>query len=178
MSRSALSGRSDAGTVAYLGLGGNIGDPAAAMAAALRRLDVAPQCRVVAVSSLYRTPPWGKTDQPDFLNAVAELDTSLTPRRLLALCLDTERSLKRERRERWGPRVIDMDILVFGDERIEEDGLQVPHPRMLERAFVMVPLAEIAPGLMLAGGKATVHAAALDAGGIERVAEAGWWRER
>lgn len=172
-----MSGRSDAGVTAFLGLGGNIGDPAAAMAAALRTLDVAPQCRVVAVSSLYRTPPWGKTDQPDFLNAVAELDTSLTPRGLLALCLDTERSLKRERRERWGPRVIDMDILVFGNERIEEDGLQVPHPRMLERAFVMVPLAEIAPELVLAGKKAAVHAAALDKGGIERVAEAGWWRE-
>ena len=107
------------------------------MAAALRILDADAGTRVVAVSSLYRTPPWGKTDQPDFLNAAAEIRTSHAPRALLALCLDAERALKRERRERWGPRIVDIDILVFGNRLIREPGLEIPHPRIFERAFVI-----------------------------------------
>src|SRR5262245_38391899 len=113
------------------------------MAGALRMLDAHPNCVVVSVSSLYRTPPWGKTDQPDFLNAAAAVRTTLSPRGLLDLCLETERKLKRVRAERWGPRLIDMDLLIFGDRTIDEEGLVLPHPRMLERAFVLVPLAEI-----------------------------------
>lgn len=161
---------------AYLGLGGNLGDPAAAMGAALRALDATASCSVAAVSSLYRTPPWGKPDQPDFLNAVAAVDTSLTARVLLDLCLEIERGLKRVRAERWGPRLIDIDVLLHGDTRVDEDGLQVPHPRMLDRAFVMVPLAEIAPDLSLAGRTAADHATGLDRAGI--VARPGgrdWW---
>lgn len=164
-------------TRAYLGLGGNLGDPAAAMASALRALDAHQAVAVAAVSSLYRTPPWGKTDQPDFLNAVAAVDTTLSPRALLDLCLETERALKRVRVERWGPRVIDMDILLFGRERIEEEGLQVPHPRMGERAFVLAPLAEIAPDVDVNGGTAAERLAAADKAGIERLPSgAGWWQ--
>lgn len=161
---------------AYLGLGGNIGDPAAAMRTALAALDSHEGVVVVAVSSLYQTPPWGMTDQPDFFNAVAALDTTLGAHALLALCLSTERALKRIRAERWGPRLIDMDILLFGNERHEEDGLHVPHPRMLERAFVMAPLAEIAPELMLDGRSAAQRLENLNMTGVKRLPERDWWR--
>lgn len=162
---------------AWLGLGGNLGDPAAAMAAALQALDGHAAVSVVAVSSLYRTPPWGVTDQPDFLNAVVAVDTALTARQLLDLCLETERRLKRVRAGRWGPRVIDIDILLYGDEAIDEEGLQVPHPRMASRAFVLVPLAEIVPDLRIAGESVAARLADLDAGGIERLPGGrDWWR--
>lgn len=161
---------------ACLSLGGNIGEPAKAMAAALRMLDADPDTRVVAVSSLYRTPPWGKTDQPDFLNAAAEIATTLSPRGLLDLCLDVERKLKRVREERWGPRVIDMDLLVFGDRSIHETGLDVPHPRMLERAFVLVPLAEIMPDLVVGGIAVSKRLADIDKTGIEKLPDSDWWR--
>jgi 2-amino-4-hydroxy-6-hydroxymethyldihydropteridine diphosphokinase len=162
---------------AFLGLGGNIGDPASAIAAVLRILDGDARTDVVAVSSLYRTPPWGKTDQPDFLNAAAEIATGHSPRALLALCLDAERALKRERRERWGPRTVDIDILVFGDRQVHEAGLDIPHPRMLERAFVLAPLAEIAPDLKLSGKTVAEWLAAVGSGGIVRLPTTqGWWR--
>jgi 2-amino-4-hydroxy-6-hydroxymethyldihydropteridine diphosphokinase len=162
---------------AWLGLGGNIGDPASAMAAALRILDADGETQVVRVSSLYRTPPWGKTDQPDFLNACAEIATNHPPRALLALCLDAERTLKRERRERWGPRIIDIDILVYGDRAVHEAGLDIPHPRMLDRAFVLAPLAEIAPDLPLAGKPVAQWLAAVDATGVVRQPSGSdWWR--
>lgn len=171
-----MPGRGD--RTAFLSLGGNLGDPARTMAAALRLLDADPRTRVAAVSSLYRTPPWGKTDQPDFLNAAARLVSSHPPRALLELCLDVERRLKRERRERWGPRLVDLDILLFEGEAVHEPGLEIPHPRMLERAFVLVPLAEIAPHLEIAGEGLPAHLARVDTGGIERL-EGGdaWWRE-
>ena len=153
--------------IAYLSLGGNLGDPAASMGAALRMLDADSGTEVVAVSSLYRTPPWGKLDQPDFLNAAAEVSTGLTPRGLLDLCLDAERRLKRVREERWGPRLIDIDILVFGDLTVHEEGLEIPHPRMLERAFVLVPLAEIAPDFLTGGKRLADHLAGADTAGIE-----------
>lgn len=160
----------------YLSLGGNLGDPAKSMGAALRMLDADADTRVTGVSSLYRTPPWGKLDQPDFLNAAAEISTGLVPRALLDLCLDAERRLKRVREERWGPRLIDIDILVFGDRIIHETGLEVPHPRMLERAFVLAPLAEIAPGLVVGGRSVTDRLVAVDTSGIERLPSGrDWW---
>lgn len=162
---------------AYLGLGGNIGDPAQAMASALRALDAHEAVAVVAVSSPYRTPPWGMTDQPDFINAVAAVDTTLAARELLQLCLDTERSLKRERTLRWGPRSIDIDILIFGDETIGEEGLQVPHPRMGDRAFVLAPLAEIAPDAAVCGETARTRLGKIDSAGIVRLPGGdSWWR--
>jgi 2-amino-4-hydroxy-6-hydroxymethyldihydropteridine diphosphokinase len=160
----------------YLSLGGNLGDPAKSMGAALRMLDADADTRVTGVSSLYRTPPWGKLDQPDFLNAAAAISTGLAPRALLDLCLDAERRLKRVREERWGPRLIDIDILVFGDRVIHETGLEVPHPRMLERAFVLAPLAEIAPGLVVGGRSVADRLVAVDTSGIERLPSGrDWW---
>ena len=161
----------------FVSLGGNLGDPAQSMGAALRALDAHPQVRVTAVSSLHRTPPWGKTDQPDFLNSAAELHTMLRPRELLELCLQTEHSLKRVREERWGPRLIDIDILLYDDRVINETGLEVPHPRMLQRAFVLAPLSELAPTLEIDGQRVGELLAGVDAAGIERL-DSGreWWR--
>jgi 2-amino-4-hydroxy-6-hydroxymethyldihydropteridine diphosphokinase len=169
-----LSGRSNR---VFLSLGGNLGDPRKSMASALRLLADDASVDVVAVSSLYRTPPWGKLDQPDFLNAAAELSTSLSPHDLLDLCLGTEKKLKRVREERWGPRLIDIDILVFGDRVIQETGLEVPHPRMLERAFVLAPLDEIAPNLSVDGKSVSERLATVDTAGIERLPSGrDWWR--
>jgi 2-amino-4-hydroxy-6-hydroxymethyldihydropteridine diphosphokinase len=169
-----LSGRNNR---VFLSLGGNLGDPRKSMASALRLLADDASVDVVAVSSLYRTPPWGKLDQPDFLNAAAELSTSLSPHDLLDLCLGTEKKLKRVREERWGPRLIDIDILVFGDRVIQETGLEVPHPRMLERAFVLAPLDEIAPNLSVDGKSVSERLATVDTAGIERLPSGrDWWR--
>lgn len=161
----------------FLSLGGNLGDPGKAMGEALRLLDSDSDTKVIAVSSLYRTPPWGKLDQPDFLNAAAEVLTGKAPRAFLDLCLDAERRLKRERNERWGPRLIDIDILLFGDWRVSETGLEIPHPRMTERAFVMVPLAEIAPDLEIDGKRISDRLKVVDRSGIKRVAGGkNWWK--
>lgn len=129
---------------ALIGLGGNLGDPLNAMRVALAAFDRHAHCHVLRTSSVWRTPPWGLTDQPDFLNACAAISTSLNPSAFLELCLSIEQYLKRVRDIRWGPRSIDLDILFFGTEIIDEPGLVVPHPRIGDRAFVLVPLAEIA----------------------------------
>lgn len=136
---------------ATLGLGGNVGDVVAAFGQALSSLAAHPQVALLCLSSVYRTPPWGKLDQPDFMNMAALVETSLPPQELLALCLDLERQSGRERRERWGPRTLDIDILTYGSGTIDEPGLQVPHPRLAERAFVLAPLAEIAPAITIDG---------------------------
>ena len=173
-SRSRLSGRSRERV--YLSLGGNLGDPSTAMGTALRLLDADATTDVIAVSSLYRTPPWGKRDQPEFLNACAELSTGRSPRSLLERCLALEQKLERVREERWGPRLIDIDILLFGNRAIHLPGLDVPHARMLERAFVLVPLLEIAPTLYVGGRSVTAHLEGVDCGGIERLPSGGdWW---
>ena len=162
---------------AFIGLGGNIGKPQETMASALRTLHQADGVAVLHVSSIYRTPPWGRTDQPDFLNAAAEIATSLSPRDLLDLCLNVERQLKRIRAERWGPRSIDIDILKYGDKTVSEEGLEIPHPRMLDRAFVLLPLSEIAPDLDLAGESAANRAARSDQAGIVRQSGgSAWWQ--
>lgn len=163
--------------VAQLGLGGNLGDPRAAMAAALRSIDARTDCRVVSVSRLFRTPPWGKTDQPDFFNACATVETSLEPRSLLALCLDTERAFKRERRERWGPRTLDLDVLDYDGVAHQDEVLTLPHPRITERAFVIVPLADIAPNLAISGRSVEDWVSVVEGDGIEPVTPDGeWWR--
>lgn len=161
----------------FLSLGGNLGDPAKAMGAALRLIEADPETDVVAVSSLFRTPPWGKLDQPDFLNVAAEVLTGLAPRAFLDLCLEAERRLKRERRERWGPRLIDIDILMFGERSISEPGLELPHPRMSQRAFVLVPLVEIAPGLEIDGKPISFYLDAVGRAGIKRLPSGpDWWK--
>lgn len=163
---------------AWLGLGGNIGDPVAAMGQALRALDERTDTRVVAVSSVYRTPPWGKTDQDWFHNACTEVETTLSPVALLEACLDIEKQMKRLRAERWGPRTIDIDVLAFeGVEQLHDPALTLPHPRMTERAFVLVPLAEIAPRLVVDGCRVEEWRGDCDVSGVEKVSGEGeWWR--
>lgn len=134
---------------AYIGLGGNVGDVMSSMQKALAFLQENPCVEVSDISSVYETPPWGYEDQPRFLNACAKLETSLTPIELLGLLLETEKKLNRIRSERWGPRTLDLDILLYADVVVETEALTIPHPRMGERAFVLVPLAEMVPDMML-----------------------------
>ena len=165
-----------AGTTAYLGLGGNVGDPVAAMAHALGMLDAHADCSIRAVSRLYRTPPWGKTDQEWFYNSAAAVDTSLGPHALLDLCLDIERTMKRVRLERWGPRTIDLDLLIYGDLTLADDRLTIPHPRMKERAFVLMPLVDLMPALQVEGQSVVHWLASADKTGIEIADEdRNWW---
>lgn len=151
---------------AAIGLGGNMGDVAGAFVTALATLDARADCRIVARSSVWRTPPWGKTDQPDFLNMCALLDTTLTPHTLLDVCLSLETDAGRVRFERWGPRVLDIDLLAYGDLSVSDERLIVPHPRMFERAFVLAPLAEIAPALLVGGQAVASLAKVCDATGM------------
>ena len=131
----------------YLCLGGNLGDRMVALTEALRLLDATPGMQRTACSSVYETEPWAVADQPNFLNLVAVYETSLSPEDLLAACKSVEAEVGRVASYRWGPRLIDVDILLYGDRVVElaEPDLQIPHPRMAQRAFVLVPLAEIAP---------------------------------
>ncbi len=138
-------------TTAYVGLGANLGDRGATIEAALRLLGALPGTTVAAVSTLRETDPVGNVDQPRFLNGVAALETELEPRALLDALLRIEAELGRVRRERWGPRTIDLDLLVYGAEEIDEPGLTVPHPRLHERRFALEPLAELAPNLEVPG---------------------------
>ncbi|TCL73518.1 2-amino-4-hydroxy-6-hydroxymethyldihydropteridine diphosphokinase [Rhizobium sp. BK251] len=147
------------------------------MALALRELEGRDDCRVAAVSRLYKTPPWGKIDQSFFFNACAAVDTRLTPEALLDLCLDIERRMKRERIERWGPRTLDIDILTFGNVVQEAPRLEIPHPRMIERAFVLMPLADIAPHLEVSGKTIAGWLEAIDTTGIEVAdGDTKWWQ--
>jgi 2-amino-4-hydroxy-6-hydroxymethyldihydropteridine diphosphokinase len=164
-------------TLAVLGLGGNIGDPERAMREALDRLRADPAIRVEAVSALYETPPWGKTDQPRFLNAAARIDTSLVPRDLLEAVLAVERDLGRDRTERWGPRTIDIDILLYGDIAVDEQGLTVPHPRLAERIFALAPLVDVAPEASIGGQSASLILETLDPTGLVRL-KTDWWPRR
>ena len=164
-------------TSAILGLGGNIGEPERAMAAALDRLHAGPDIRVGAVSALYETPPWGNVDQPRFLHAAARIETGLGPRALLDAILSVERELGRERAERWGPRVIDVDILLYGDRAVDEPGLAIPHPRLAERVFALAPLLDIAPDAIIDGRRAAEILARLDRSGLVRLKDE-WWPDR
>src|SRR6266542_2170675 len=137
---------------AFLGLGSNLGDRLGALRAAVDLLAAVPGVRVVRSSRVYETEPVGPR-QPDYLNAVVEVATVLSPRELLDACLEVERRLGRVRRERWGPRTIDVDVLTYGDREVDEPGLEVPHPRMHERGFVLAPLLELAADPMLPGGR-------------------------
>ena len=166
-------------SIAALGLGGNIGDPVHAMAEALRALDRHADCRVVAVSPVYRTPPWGKTDQADFFNAAALVETWLVPEALLDLCLSIERDMKRVRSERWGPRTIDIDVLTYAGQTHETERLTLPHPRMTERAFVLMPLADIAGDLAVHGRSIAEWLAESDRTGIAADDQpADWWTKK
>jgi 2-amino-4-hydroxy-6-hydroxymethyldihydropteridine diphosphokinase len=137
---------------AYVGLGANLGDREASIRRALDLLAAEPGIDVVAVSSLLDTDPVGYVDQPRFLNGAAAIETDLPPRELLDRLLGVERTLGRTREgPRFGPRTIDLDLLVYGEEVIDEPGLRVPHPRLHERHFALEPLAELDPGLLVPG---------------------------
>jgi 2-amino-4-hydroxy-6-hydroxymethyldihydropteridine diphosphokinase len=139
--------------ISYVGLGSNLGDREDNLSRALERLE---ELGPVRVSRVRETDPVGITDQPRFLNAVAEVETELPARELLVRLLAIERSLGRDRATevRWGPRTIDLDLLLYGDETIDEPGLTVPHPRLAERRFVLEPLCELDPELVLPDGRA------------------------
>ncbi|HTF57528.1 MAG TPA: 2-amino-4-hydroxy-6-hydroxymethyldihydropteridine diphosphokinase [Planctomycetota bacterium] len=143
--------------LAYVGLGSNLGDRRGRIREALRRLDRIDGVRVRKRSRIIETDPVGKTDQPRFLNAVAEVETRLEPLPFLRRLLDVERALGRVRREKWGPRTIDLDLLLWGDRSLSTKALTLPHPRMAERRFVLGPLAELCPGRKVPGTGRTVR---------------------
>lgn len=157
---------------AYVALGSNLDDPRAQVDRAFDALATLPDTRLVARSPSYRSPPLGPVSQPDFVNAAAGLLTRLAPRALLDALKSLEAALGRESPVvRWGPRRIDLDLLVHGAARVEEQGLSVPHPGLAERAFVLLPLADIAPDLEVPGiGRVRSLAARVDSQGLERIA--------
>jgi len=141
------------GVTAYLGLGSNLGDRLATLQRAVDLLAATPGIRVVRSSRVYETEPVGGPVQPEYLNAVVEVDADLRPRELLEACLTVEEALGRVRTARWGPRTIDVDLLTYGDDTIDEPDLVVPHPRMHERGFVLAPLTELTADPPLPGGR-------------------------
>ena len=156
---------------AYIGVGSNLEDPRAQVLAAITRLAQLPRTRLVLASKLYRSRPFGPVPQPDFVNGVAGILTQLEPQALMQELHAIESAMGRpERHEHWGPRIIDLDLLAFGPERREEPHLTLPHPGIVERKFVLYPLAEIAPDLELPGlGRVADLAAAVTAEGITRL---------
>ena len=151
-----------------IALGGNVGDVRASFDRAVEMLTADGDIQLIKRSSDYLTPPWGKTDQAPFTNACIEVETALSPFALLERGQAVERALGRDRTkdEHWGPRTLDIGLLDYGGIRVDEPNLQLPHPRILERAFVLVPLAEIAPDRLIAGVRVRDALAKLDASGI------------
>lgn len=141
--------------VAYLSLGSNLGDRKAQLQEAVRLLQANPSIFNMRMSSIYETAPVGYLDQHAFLNLVVRLETNLSPLRLLDACQEIEQALHRERLVRWGPRTVDLDVLLYGREQLTTERLTIPHPRMYERAFVLVPLSELIPSLVLPEGLET-----------------------
>lgn len=155
---------------AWIGLGSNLGDPVATLRSALQALARLPQTQLIHHSHLYRSAAWGLAAQPDFVNGVALIETSLPARAVLDAMLDLERSFGRVRRERWGPRVLDLDLLLYGQWIIDEAGLHVPHPHLHERAFALVPMLEVDPEVVIPGrGPARAALAVLASEPIEAV---------
>jgi 2-amino-4-hydroxy-6-hydroxymethyldihydropteridine diphosphokinase len=156
---------------ALLALGGNVGNVRSTFDRAVAMLGDGAAVRLMARSSDYRTPPWGVTDQPAFVNAVIAVATSLTPHELFARAIAVERALGRDRRNerRWGPRSVDIDLLAYDDLTLNDADLTLPHPRLFERAFVLVPLAEIAPDRVIAGFRIGDALKRIDASGIEKL---------
>ena len=155
---------------AYVALGANLEDPVSQVKAGIAALATLPRTQLRAQSSLYRTAPVGYADQPDFINAVAAIDTELNPRELLDALLAIEIEHGRVRQFANAPRTLDLDVLLYADGRVHEDGLTIPHPRMHERAFVLAPLNEIAPDCAIPGrGKVSELLRAVDGAGVTRL---------
>lgn len=165
-------------TKACIGLGANIGHPQEAVRDAIEALRGLPHSRLLAASRLYRTPAWGRVDQPDYVNAAALLETGLAPHALLDHLLEIERKAGRSRggetaSMRWGPRVLDLDLLLYGDRTLNQPGLRVPHPHLHERAFALVPLAEIAADAPFPGhGNVDEALRRIDVEGVEAIGDA------
>jgi len=159
---------------AFVGLGGNVGDVRSSFERAIAILCDDDAVRLVARSSDYRTPPWGVTDQPPFINAVIAVATQLSPHDLFARALKAEHALGRDRahERRWGPRTIDLDLLAYDDLVLHDERLTLPHPRLFERAFVLLPLAEIAENRVIAGLRVGDALARVDTSGIEKLPRA------
>jgi len=157
---------------AFIALGGNVGDVQATFDRAIAMLCDGAAVRLLARSSDYRTPPWGVVDQPPFINAAITVTTSLSPHELLTRAKATERALGRDsaHERHWGPRPVDLDILAYDDVELNDPDLTLPHPYMFERAFVLAPLAEIAPDRVIAGIRICDALARVDAKGIEKLA--------
>lgn len=151
----------DGRSTVYIGLGSNLGDSEDILRTAVDMLDSLPGTEVTQRSGLYRTAPVGGPEQPDFLNQVVELETSLSPQDLLREVAAIERGLGRRRVVRWGPRTVDLDILWYHGVSLADEDLEVPHPRLEERRFVLEPLAELAPHLVLPSGRTVLEALAL-----------------
>lgn len=159
-----------AGVTAYLGLGANLGRPEQTLAAAVEAIRNWPEVRVRAVSRLYHSAPMGPQNQPDFCNAVVEVCTRQTAVGLLQLGQQVEAAFGRVRHEHWGARSLDIDVLLYGDEQIHTPSLHVPHPGLTERAFVVCPLMDVAPGLRLPDGQLLAAVAERMSGdGLRRV---------
>jgi 2-amino-4-hydroxy-6-hydroxymethyldihydropteridine diphosphokinase len=156
---------------ALLGLGGNLGEVRTTLARAVETLCDGEAVRLRARSSDYLTPPWGVEAQPPFVNLCIAVETSLPPRALLERAFAVERAFGRDRsrEQRWGPRTLDIDLLTYGDRAIDEPGLTLPHPRLKDRAFVLAPLAEIRPNLVVEGVAIRAALARVDVSGIERL---------
>jgi 2-amino-4-hydroxy-6-hydroxymethyldihydropteridine diphosphokinase len=156
---------------AFIALGGNVGDVPATFDAAIAMLCDGAGVRLTARSSDYRTPPWGVTEQPPFINAVIAVSTTLPPHALMARAQDCERALGRDREHErhWGPRPIDLDLLAYDDLDIHDTTLTLPHPHLFERAFVLVPLAEIAPDRVIAGIRVGEALTRVDTAGIRKL---------
>ncbi len=156
---------------ALVAFGGNVGDARDTIARAITQFCDGDRIRLMTRSSDYRTPPWGKTDQPAFINACIIIETGLTPLGLLDRAHEVERAFGRDRHheERWGPRSLDIDLLTYGDDSIETPALTLPHPRLFERAFVLVPLIEIAPEAVIQGRSLREALERLDQSGIEKL---------
>ena len=153
-----------------MALGSNLGDPAQQIRSALRALAALPGTRLVRQSSFYCNPPEGGLDQPEFVNAAAQIETRASPRELLDHLLEIERAHGRSRDFPNAPRTLDLDVILYGDQVVREPGLTIPHPRMLERPFVMVPLAEISPDAVVPGrGRVADLAAKLDAASLSKI---------
>jgi 2-amino-4-hydroxy-6-hydroxymethyldihydropteridine diphosphokinase len=157
-------------TLAYVALGSNLGDSRQQLLDAMEQLTALPGTRLLRRSPIYRTPPWGMLEQPAFLNAVVQIDTTLSPHALLDDLLAIERRAGRVRAERNGPRILDLDLLHVDGVQLHDDRLTLPHPRMAERAFVLLPLHDLAPELLLPGqGQVATLLAGVDGSGCERL---------
>jgi 2-amino-4-hydroxy-6-hydroxymethyldihydropteridine diphosphokinase len=157
--------------LAYIGLGSNLASPIEQVRQALNELATLPLCRLVASSSLYASRPLGPQDQPDFINAVAALETRLSPLALLDQLQALEQQHRRRRQRHWGPRTLDLDLLLYGNEHINAPRLRVPHPQMASRAFVLAPLTEIAPSLNLHQEPLSAWLERIESPGLERLAD-------